>query len=66
MPLYLQSSYIENLDVKENLIAICPNCHQAVHKSRKDFKLKLINRIIKNGYSYFDKYNLIEAYKLSN
>jgi 5-methylcytosine-specific restriction protein A len=65
IPLNLQSSFLENLDVEENLVAICPNCHQAFHRANNDYKISLINKAINNGYNYFDKYKLIEAYKLS-
>ena len=62
LPLSYQDGFNKTLDDVENMVAICPNCHQAFHRSTSQNKLKLIDEIIDNGYSFSNRLNLIEAY----
>lgn len=34
-----------NIDCKENIVSLCPNCHRAIHYSRKDAKRELIESL---------------------
>lgn len=42
VPLSLQAKFEVNLDVIENVISLCPNCHRAMHFASADEKQRLI------------------------
>lgn len=42
-----QDQFDVSLDVPENIISLCPNCHRAFHNSTKEVKKELI----KNFYN---------------
>ncbi|MDK1288607.1 HNH endonuclease [Pseudoalteromonas umbrosa] len=37
-----------NLDVLENIIALCPNCHRAIHYGDQETKFKLLEKLFNN------------------
>lgn len=49
IPMAHQDSFDQNLDCYENLIALCPNCHRAVHHAHKDHKRKLFTFICQSN-----------------
>jgi 5-methylcytosine-specific restriction protein A len=49
IPISLQDSFPNfNLDVKSNIIPLCPNCHKAIHLSTNQYKNILLEKIITN------------------
>ena len=49
IPVALGDSFEEELDCKDNLIALCPNCHKSMHLSVNENKDNLIDKIITDG-----------------
>lgn len=62
VPLMLQDSHCRSLDARDNLIAICPNCHRAFEKSIPENKKRLIDLVIYKGYKFCDRYTLYQSY----
>ena len=48
IPISLQDSFLHNLDIENNIIPLCPNCHKAIHLATNQYKEKLLNYIIEN------------------
>lgn len=42
IPMKYQSLFDESLDVVENIVCLCPNCHRGIHLATVDYKLNLI------------------------
>jgi 5-methylcytosine-specific restriction protein A len=42
IPMELQDRFEANIDVPENIISLCPNCHRAFHNSIDETKIALI------------------------
>ena len=42
IPMQYQNEYSMSIDVPENIISLCPNCHRAFHNSEKKLKKELI------------------------
>ena len=57
IPLSYNDDFDEELDCEENIIALCPNCHQAMHHAKNDYKEELLSYIIDNNEE-FKKFNL--------
>lgn len=57
IPISLNDSFQENLDCKENIIVLCPNCHKAIHLATNEYKESLLNHILENNKK-FNKFNL--------
>lgn len=57
IPLSLNDSFEEELDCKENLIVLCPYCHDAIHYAANDFKEVLLKILLEKNIS-FAKFNL--------
>lgn len=57
IPVSLNDSFSEELDCEENVIALCPNCHKAMHLAQNDYKEDLLSYILENNKK-FDKFNL--------
>ena len=45
IPLKYQDQFNFNLDTVDNLIALCPNCHKAIHYGSRRTKEKLLKQI---------------------
>lgn len=45
IPISWQDSFEKELDCKENVIALCPNCHKAIHYATNDYKKELLKII---------------------
>lgn len=58
IPISLKDSFKENLDCKDNLIPLCPNCHKAIHLSKNEYKDTLLKEIISRNYQFRNKYNV--------
>lgn len=48
IPVSLNDSFEEELDCEDNVIALCPNCHKAIHLSTNEYKEDLLKYIIDN------------------
>lgn len=44
IPMEFQDDFDSDLDVPENIICLCPNCHRSFHHSTKEYLTKLIKR----------------------
>ncbi|AOX43736.1 hypothetical protein S100390_v1c03930 [Spiroplasma sp. NBRC 100390] len=51
VPVSMKDSFSQDLDVEENMIAICPNCHKSFHYSINDNKIKIIDEVWKKKTS---------------
>ena len=49
IPISWQDSFDKELDCKENVIALCPNCHKAIHYANNEYKTKLLKYIAENN-----------------
>lgn len=57
IPLSLNDSFDEELNCKENLIVLCPYCHNAIHYATNEFKEVLLKIILEKNQN-FKKFNL--------
>lgn len=57
IPLSLNDSFDEELNCKENIIALCPHCHNAMQYATNEFKEKLLKIILEKNKN-FKKFNL--------
>lgn len=57
IPVALNDSFSEELDCEENVIALCPNCHKAMHFAKNEYKKELLSYILKNN-EVFSKFDL--------
>ncbi len=44
IPMEFQGDFEVSIDVPENIISLCPNCHRAFHNSERDYKERLITK----------------------
>jgi 5-methylcytosine-specific restriction protein A len=44
IPIEYQKSFENSLDVPENIISLCPNCHRAIHLSKIETKKEIIEK----------------------
>ena len=56
IPLEWNDSYEEELDCNENIIALCPNCHKAMHYSIDEYKKDLIEKILNENKLFTNKF----------
>ena len=57
IPVALNDSFSEELDCEDNVIALCPNCHKAMHYAKNDYKEELLSYILENNKK-FSKFEL--------
>lgn len=46
IPMGLQRSFDQNLDIVDNVIPLCPNCHRLIHLAKDDIKKQYLDMII--------------------
>ena len=46
MPMHSSNSFDFCLDIEENIVPLCPNCHRAIHLGISDVKHKIIDKIL--------------------
>ena len=70
IPMEFQSDFEPSIDVPENIISLCPNCHRAFHNSTNQLKLKLIKkfyslrqRLLKERGIIISQEKLVEYYQ---
>ena len=47
IPMHAQDEFEYSIDVPENIVALCPNCHRETHLSENTEKLKIVNKLFK-------------------
>ena len=57
IPVALNDSFDEELDCEENVIALCPNCHKAIHYAVDEYKEDLLKFIMENDNN-LSKFNI--------
>lgn len=70
IPMKYQDQFEYSLDIPENIVTLCPNCHRAIHHGTKDYKKKIISalfnkrkNILKDNNINIDMEALTEMYK---
>ncbi|HBJ76538.1 MAG TPA: hypothetical protein DDY68_01410 [Porphyromonadaceae bacterium] len=48
IPISRNKSFENELDVKENILPLCPNCHRAIHLAKNEYKIRLLQSVIEN------------------
>ena len=48
IPMKFQDEFKVSLDISENIVALCPNCHRAIHYGTKDVKREMISVLFNN------------------
>ena len=70
VPIAKQTELGVNLDIPQNIVALCPNCHRAVHHAEKVTRLELLQTLFSMRGSELQsagiKISLIELAKMYN
>lgn len=45
IPMKHQKMFEQSLDIPENIIVLCPNCHRAIHNGNLEYKNKIIQKL---------------------
>jgi len=56
IPMAAQENFEYSIDVPENIVALCPNCHRKVHLAKTETRLKIVEKL----------FNIINKRKLSD
>jgi len=48
IPVESQDQFHFSLDVPENIVALCPNCHRAIHNATREVQSKMIKQLFHN------------------
>ena len=67
IPMGQQKSFAQNLDIVDNVIPLCPNCHRKIHLAKDNIKMELLDKIIINknkllAFGNITKEDLYELY----
>jgi 5-methylcytosine-specific restriction enzyme A len=46
IPMQFQDNFKYSLDVPENIIALCPNCHRAIHYAKDEVKKEMLRALL--------------------
>ncbi|MGY6550468.1 MAG: HNH endonuclease [Erythrobacter sp.] len=72
IPLSKQEDFEGNLDVMENIVALCPTCHRRLHHSKPDQRIETLRALHKERQAglvrkgiEIDEAQLLEAYGIS-
>ena len=52
IPIKYQDNFPELLDIPENIVALCPNCHRAIHYATPEIKKQLISVLFNERKDY--------------
>lgn len=58
IPLEFQPKFVNSLDIKENIVALCPNCHRKMHYGQFPDVWPLINDLYKSRHEKLMKMEL--------
>ena len=47
IPMHAQEDFEHSIDVPENIVALCPNCHRKVHLSNVETKNEIVHKLLK-------------------
>ena len=47
IPMHAQEDFEYSIDVPENIVALCPNCHRKVHSANEVTKKDIVNKLFK-------------------
>lgn len=61
IPLAFQPLFKNSLDTLDNLVALCPFCHRAIHHADVDHTRSLLDSLAKRRKSLFDQYGITES-----
>lgn len=71
IPVSLSQQFSQQLDVKENVVCLCPFCHRALHHAEPRVAIPILNRVVKQrpvfekfGVSLEDLYNFYALEKI--
>lgn len=53
IPMFEQKNFDFNLDIVDNIVTLCPNCHREVHLA--DNKKKILELLYQKKYNFLDK-----------
>jgi len=59
IPMEFQDDFIDSIDVPENIICLCPNCHRAFHNSIEAVKNELIAKFYENRKALLEDRGII-------
>jgi 5-methylcytosine-specific restriction protein A len=45
--MHAQDEFEYSIDVPENIVALCPNCHRQTHLSENKERFKIVNKLFK-------------------
>lgn len=45
IPMKYQNMFEQSLDIPENIVALCPNCHRKIHYGNSEYKNKIIEKL---------------------
>ena len=73
IPFSERNNYELSIDIVENIVCLCPNCHREIHLAVDEQKKLLLNPLfdkkvsqLKNAWINLDKETLYKYYKISN
>jgi len=58
IPLQFQEEFVYSLDVPENIISLCPNCHRKLHFASVDDKKKILEKLLENRKDGLRKFGI--------
>lgn len=73
IPFSKRNKFDVNIDILENLVSLCPNCHRKIHLSKDDEKIKLLESLyekrkeqLNNELIEIDKEQLFSFYNIKD
>lgn len=61
IPLAFQPLFKNTLDTLDNIVALCPFCHRAIHHAEVDHTRSLIDSLVNHRQSLLTNYNVTES-----
>ena len=47
IPMKYQNQFEKSLDIPENIVALCPNCHRAIHHGTDNCKKEILEKLFR-------------------
>lgn len=63
IPMFAQKEYENTIDFADNLVALCPNCHQLVHRAVNEEKVPILRKLFEDRKSNYSKYGIEITFK---
>ena len=48
IPMRYQNQFEQSLDIPENIVALCPNCHRAIHHGSENCKKEILEKLLQD------------------